>query len=120
VEIDRERKRLFSYIHYTYIHTFIHVQYTDLIASGSCDGFVRLWQCGEDHKTLREIGKILVKGTACMYENTHNMHVYMGIGHVQDHKTLREIGKVPAKGYKYIQRACINGYRSCTRPRDFT
>lgn len=37
-------------------------QHTDLVASGSCDGFVRLWKCGPNHSSLTEISQIPVKG----------------------------------------------------------
>ncbi|VDO64698.1 unnamed protein product [Onchocerca flexuosa] len=30
-------------------------RYTDLIASGSCDGFVRLWKVAEDYKSITNI-----------------------------------------------------------------
>lgn len=30
-------------------------RYTDLIASGSCDGFVRLWKIAEDYKSITNI-----------------------------------------------------------------
>jgi len=36
--------------------------YTDLVASGSCDGFVRLWRCGKAHSSLEEVAKIPLKG----------------------------------------------------------
>ncbi|XP_065909895.1 U3 small nucleolar RNA-interacting protein 2-like [Dysidea avara] len=37
--------------------------YTDLIASGSSDGFVRLWKCGEKFKHLQYLFSIPVRGT---------------------------------------------------------
>ncbi|GFO21212.1 ribosomal RNA processing 9, small subunit (ssu) processome component, homolog [Plakobranchus ocellatus] len=38
------------------------LHYTDLVASGSKDGFVRLWKCGPDFKSLKELFKVPVKG----------------------------------------------------------
>ncbi|XP_014676960.1 PREDICTED: U3 small nucleolar RNA-interacting protein 2-like, partial [Priapulus caudatus] len=35
---------------------------TDLVASGSCDGYVRLWQCSEGYRSLKLLHKIPVVG----------------------------------------------------------
>ena len=35
---------------------------TDLVASGSCDGFIRLWKCGERFKSLTEVSRIPCPG----------------------------------------------------------
>ncbi|GFS05976.1 ribosomal RNA processing 9, small subunit (SSU) processome component, homolog [Elysia marginata] len=38
------------------------LHHTDLVASGSKDGFVRLWKCGSDFKSLKPIFKVPVPG----------------------------------------------------------
>lgn len=38
------------------------LHHTDLVASGSKDGFVRLWKCGPDFKSLKQLFKVPVAG----------------------------------------------------------
>ncbi|CAL1535158.1 unnamed protein product [Lymnaea stagnalis] len=45
-----------------WISSVAALQYTDLVASGSKDGFVRLWKCSTDYKSLTPLFQIPVKG----------------------------------------------------------
>ena len=48
--------------HPNWITAVAALPHSDLMASGSSDGFVRLWKCGADHVSLEEVAKIPVNG----------------------------------------------------------
>lgn len=62
--------------------------YTDLVASGSCDGVVRLWKCGDENSVLEEIGQLPVAGyvNALAFANSGRFLV-AGVG--QEHRLGR-------------------------------
>jgi len=45
-----------------WISSVASLHHTDLIASGSCDGFVRLWECRADNSKLHEVAAVPVPG----------------------------------------------------------
>eukprot|EP00960_Hanusia_phi_P052611 761550-Hanusia_phi.AAC.11 len=45
-----------------WISSVAALNYSDLIASGSCDGLVRLWKCADQNSSLEEIAQLPVKG----------------------------------------------------------
>ncbi|KAM7349897.1 U3 small nuclear riboprotein factor 55K [Cochliomyia hominivorax] len=58
---------------------------TDLIASGSCDGFICLWQCAENYRKLKLILKVPVEGFVnSLTFNPDGTKLYAAIG--QEHK----------------------------------
>ncbi|TMW43783.1 hypothetical protein DOY81_011140 [Sarcophaga bullata] len=58
---------------------------TDLIASGSCDGYIRLWQCAENYRKLKLVLQIPVEGFVnSLAFNSNGTKLYAAIG--QEHK----------------------------------
>ncbi|KAI8128132.1 U3 small nucleolar RNA-interacting protein 2 [Lucilia cuprina] len=58
---------------------------TDLIASGSCDGFIRLWQCAENNRKLKLVLKIPVEGFVNnLVFNSNGTKLFAAVG--QEHK----------------------------------
>ena len=49
-------------VHAGRISAVAALQYTDLVASGSNDGFIRLWKCGKDNSRLTEVVQVPVVG----------------------------------------------------------
>lgn len=62
--------------------------YSDLIASGSCDGFVRLWQCKKENTQIEEVRKIPVAGfvNAIAFASSGKF-ILVGVG--QEHRLGR-------------------------------
>jgi ribosomal RNA-processing protein 9 len=62
--------------------------YSDLIASGSCDGMVRLWRCGRENTTIEEVRQIPVTGfvNSLCFANSGKF-LLVGVG--QEHRLGR-------------------------------
>lgn len=62
--------------------------YTDLVASGSCDGVVRLWKCSNENAVLEEIAQLPMPGyiNALAFANSARF-VVAGVG--QEHRLGR-------------------------------
>uniref|UniRef100_A0A1I8PIP4 Uncharacterized protein n=1 Tax=Stomoxys calcitrans TaxID=35570 RepID=A0A1I8PIP4_STOCA len=58
---------------------------TDLVASGSCDGFIRLWQCAENFRKLKLLLQIPVDGFVnSLVFNSDGTKLYAAVG--QEHR----------------------------------
>jgi len=65
---------------------------TDLVASGSCDGFIRFWQCGERFKTLTPVAEVPCLGWVNSMEFSHGSNVdtkFLVVGIGKEHKLGR-------------------------------
>ena len=61
---------------------------SDLVASGSSDGFVRLWKCGEKFLTLTPLFAVAVRGFVNDLRFTKDgKHLIVGVG--QEHRLGR-------------------------------
>ncbi|KAL9880960.1 U3 small nuclear riboprotein factor 55K isoform 1-T1 [Glossina fuscipes fuscipes] len=61
---------------------------TDLIASGSCDGFIRLWQASDHYRKLKQILKIPVEGFVnSLTFNQEGTRLFAALG--QEHRLGR-------------------------------
>ncbi|XP_005177615.2 U3 small nucleolar RNA-interacting protein 2 [Musca domestica] len=58
---------------------------TDLVASGSCDGYIRLWQCVENYRKLKPLLEIPVNGFVnSLVFNADGTKLYAAVG--QEHR----------------------------------
>lgn len=71
-----------------WISSVAALTYTNLIASGSCDGNIKLWKCGNDNQGLEEIRQIKAPGfvNAMVFSSGGNFLV-AGVG--QEHRLGR-------------------------------
>lgn len=80
--------------------------HTDLVASGSCDGFVRLWKCGPEHASLEEIAKIPVVGFVNGLEFTPDgRFVVAAVG--QEHRLGRWTRDAKARNGLIVLPICV-------------
>lgn len=64
------------------------IPYTDLVASGSRDGFVRLWKCDKSYRALLQVHQVPVQGfinSLCFTSDAS--HLVVGVG--QEHRLGR-------------------------------
>jgi ribosomal RNA-processing protein 9 len=65
---------------------------TDLVASGSSDGFIRLWKCGERFKSLTEVSQIPCPGWINSIQFSHGNELngkFLVVGIGKEHKLGR-------------------------------
>ncbi|XP_041347577.1 U3 small nucleolar RNA-interacting protein 2-like isoform X2 [Gigantopelta aegis] len=85
---DTTQNKQTSVYQENWITSISSMQYTDLIASGSKDGCVRFWKCGEDFKSLKQIFSVPLKGFVnCVKFSGDGQFVVAGIG--QEHRLGR-------------------------------
>lgn len=71
-----------------WISSIACVSNSELFASGSNDGFVRLWTCADNYRSIEELCKIPVKGFVnCMVFSADAKFLVLGVG--QEHRLGR-------------------------------
>ncbi|KAL3852706.1 hypothetical protein ACJMK2_016324 [Sinanodonta woodiana] len=71
-----------------WISAVASLQHTDLIASGSKDGFIKLWKTGSNFKSLKPVMKIPVNGFVnCLQFSKDGSFLVAGVG--QEHRLGR-------------------------------
>uniref|UniRef100_A0A0L8GPK9 Ribosomal RNA-processing protein 9 n=1 Tax=Octopus bimaculoides TaxID=37653 RepID=A0A0L8GPK9_OCTBM len=71
-----------------WISSVAAMQHTDLVASGSKDGFLRFWKCGQGFKNLKSLFTVQIPGFInCIQFSKDGSFVAAGVG--QEHKSGR-------------------------------
>ncbi|KAL5013671.1 hypothetical protein ScPMuIL_007941 [Solemya velum] len=74
--------------HENWITSVASYQNTDLIASGSKDGCIRFWKCGNEFKNLTPVFSVPVAGFVnCLQFSQNGQYVIAGVG--QEHRLGR-------------------------------